>query len=226
MANINTVDEDLANLNIMDEEGNPMVVIGDDTAIEQLYELCLHPLRGVTIMEVEDKRILFRFYSEIDLKRVMDSMLWFFSRHLIVFHKLTAGEEPNTVPCWDTVFWVQIHNLPIGSITEGMARQFGDFIGKFLEYDASLVIRGLRAAPRRGGQLVSKWLWEESKTNKWVSIEIDRERKERKFGANVTNNGDYRGGMGLMRHFIRQTRKTIKIRANERSGQIEVREME
>ncbi|KAK5786658.1 hypothetical protein PVK06_041296 [Gossypium arboreum] len=93
MANINTVDEDLVNLNIMDEEGNPMVVIGDDTAIEQLYELYLHPLRGVAIMDVQDKRILFRFYSEIDLKRVMDSMLWFFNRHLIVFHKLT-GDIP------------------------------------------------------------------------------------------------------------------------------------
>lgn len=35
----------------------------------------------------------------------------------------------------------KIHNLPIGFTTEGMARQFGDFIGNFLEYDASLLMR-------------------------------------------------------------------------------------
>ncbi|MBA0871919.1 hypothetical protein Goshw_002133 [Gossypium schwendimanii] len=95
MANLNTVDVDLANLNIMDEEEDPLVVVGDDIAIDPKYELCLvgrvltdsimnflslkntladlwHPLRRVSITKIEDKRILFQFYSEIDLKRVMD----------------------------------------------------------------------------------------------------------------------------------------------------------
>ncbi|MBA0750601.1 hypothetical protein Gogos_002007 [Gossypium gossypioides] len=97
MANLNTVDVDLANLNIMDEEEDPLVVVGDDITIDPEYGLCLvgrvftdsivnfpslkntlanlwHPLRRVSITEIEDKRILFRFYSEIDLKRVMDNL--------------------------------------------------------------------------------------------------------------------------------------------------------
>ncbi|KAH1096826.1 hypothetical protein J1N35_013747 [Gossypium stocksii] len=166
MGNINTVDEDLANLNITDEEEDPMMVLGNDITIVQLYELCLvgrvlmdsvvnfpslkytladlwHPLRGVTITEMEDKRILFKFYSEIDLKQLLDGMRRFFNRHLIIFHILIEKEEPNIVPLWDTVFWVQIHNLSIGFITEGMARQFGDFIGRFVEYDASMVTKGI-----------------------------------------------------------------------------------
>ncbi|MBA0838703.1 hypothetical protein Goarm_004500 [Gossypium armourianum] len=32
-----------------------------------------HPLEGVSITEIEEKRVLFRFYNEIDLKSVVDS---------------------------------------------------------------------------------------------------------------------------------------------------------
>ncbi|KAG8472056.1 hypothetical protein CXB51_036863 [Gossypium anomalum] len=143
MADINVVGADLANLHIMDEEGDPLVMEGDEFSAELNYELCLvgrvltesivnfpalkntmadlwHPLKGVTITEMEDKRILFRFYSEVDLKRVLDGMPWFFNRHLIVFHRLIRGENPLVVALWTTVFWVQIHNLLVGFITEGM----------------------------------------------------------------------------------------------------------
>ncbi|KAG8493539.1 hypothetical protein CXB51_011042 [Gossypium anomalum] len=302
MAGANTVDEDLANLNIMDDEEDPLMVLGGDDEENYLYELCLvgrvltdsvvhfstlkntltdlwHPLRGVSIMEMEDKRILFRFYSEIDLQRVLDGVLWFFNRHLIIFHRLVKSEEPNMVPLWETMFWVQIHNLPIGFTTKGMARQIGDFIGDFLEYDTSLVTRGvsqymrirviidtrlplkrkkkigiglnkftyalfqyerlllfcflccrlghgesfcqvcltlrnqqmefgwdlsLRAAPRRGGQVASKWLWKENETDKWVRMEIDGERRERVFKVDVTNNGNHSEGMRTVGRSTRQ----------------------
>ncbi|KAH1075468.1 hypothetical protein J1N35_027796 [Gossypium stocksii] len=145
-----------------------MVVLRENIGAEHLYDLCLvgrvltdsvvhfpslkntlvdlwHPLRGVSISEMENKRIrriLFRFYSEIDLKRVLDGLPWFFNRHLILFHRLTEGEDPDSVPLWYSAFWVQIHNLPVGVTSEGTARQFGDFVRKFLEYDTSLVTRG------------------------------------------------------------------------------------
>ncbi|MBA0669672.1 hypothetical protein Goklo_028933 [Gossypium klotzschianum] len=35
-------------------------------------------------------------------------------------------------------FWRQVHKLPPGLMTESMAKQFGDFCGKFLEYDTSI----------------------------------------------------------------------------------------
>ncbi|MBA0877588.1 hypothetical protein Goshw_011953 [Gossypium schwendimanii] len=144
MANVDLVDTELANLNIIDEEKDPMVVLGENIADEQLYDLCLvgrvltdsvvnfpslrntlanlwHPLKGVSITKLENKMILFRFYSEIDLMRVLDGLPWFFNRHLIVFHILAGGEEPNSIPLWHTAFWVQVHNLPIGVTSEGTA---------------------------------------------------------------------------------------------------------
>ncbi|MBA0747522.1 hypothetical protein Gogos_004433 [Gossypium gossypioides] len=41
------------------------------------------------------------------------------------------GEDPMEVPLVFTNFWVQIHDLPLGLMSKDMARQFGNFIGKF-----------------------------------------------------------------------------------------------
>ncbi|MBA0642777.1 hypothetical protein Goklo_027118, partial [Gossypium klotzschianum] len=37
---------------------------------------------------------------------------------------------------------VQVHNLPFGVISEGLAWQLGDFIGHFIPYDVALITRG------------------------------------------------------------------------------------
>lgn len=78
MTSDNAVVKDLATLNILDEEEVPLVLLGDTDYVEYLYDLCLvgriltdsvvhfpvlkntladlwHHLRGVSIMELEDK---------------------------------------------------------------------------------------------------------------------------------------------------------------------------
>ncbi|KAH1122608.1 hypothetical protein J1N35_005768 [Gossypium stocksii] len=39
---------------------------------------------------------------------------------------------------------MQIHDLPLGSMSEGMARQIGNFIEEFLDYDAKILTKGFR----------------------------------------------------------------------------------
>ncbi|MFQ6623645.1 hypothetical protein Gotur_003348 [Gossypium turneri] len=56
----------------------------------------------------------------------------------------------------------------------------------------------LRATPRREGQLMSKWLREESENERWANMDIDRENMARRFGADVTNQSEHKGGMGLV----------------------------
>ncbi|MBA0628988.1 hypothetical protein Godav_023613, partial [Gossypium davidsonii] len=41
MANVELVDTELANLNIIDEEEDPMVVLEENKADEEVYNLCL-----------------------------------------------------------------------------------------------------------------------------------------------------------------------------------------
>jgi len=32
-------------------------------------------------------------------------------------------------------FWIQIHNLPVGYVTETVGRNVGNYVGEYLEYD-------------------------------------------------------------------------------------------
>lgn len=61
-----------------------------------------------------------------------------------MFHKLDKGEDSFQVPLFYSSFWVQVHNLPLGFMSEGMARSFGNFIEQFLEYNATLVTKRVR----------------------------------------------------------------------------------
>lgn len=65
-----------------------------------------HPIEGISILEIEDKRVLFRFYNELDIKRVIEGMPWFFNRHLFLFHKMEKGEDPLLMPLVYAIFWV------------------------------------------------------------------------------------------------------------------------
>lgn len=161
------MEEELANLRIADEEEDLVCDPDKTEEVKEEFKLCLvgkvltngavhfpsmrsvlaellHPIEGVSITDLEDKRVLFRLYNELDLWRVTNGIPWFFNRHLILFHRLEKGEDPMMVTLFYTNFWVQIHNLPIGSMSVGMANRLGDFIGKFLEYDTSIIAKGVK----------------------------------------------------------------------------------
>ncbi|KAG8475088.1 hypothetical protein CXB51_032029 [Gossypium anomalum] len=52
--------------------------------------------------------------------------------------RLSMGGDPATLALNSTEFWIQVHELPPGLLTETMAKQVGDFCGKFIEYDTSI----------------------------------------------------------------------------------------
>lgn len=57
------------------------------------------------------------------------------------------------MPLFYAIFWVQIHERPIGSMSENMARQLENFIGKFLEYDTSIFTKDVKIYMRVKVQL-------------------------------------------------------------------------
>lgn len=77
-----------------------------------------HPLGGVTITDIGEKRYLFQFYYEADKTRIVNSSPWTFNNHLFVFTALSNGMDSLEVPLLKVGFWVQIHNLPSGMYTE------------------------------------------------------------------------------------------------------------
>ncbi|MBA0863678.1 hypothetical protein Goshw_024327 [Gossypium schwendimanii] len=194
--------EELANLNITKEEEESVQTTEDEDVVEEEFNFCLvervltdslvlipstrnllselwHPLEGVSITKIEEKGILFRFYNNVDLKRVWDDTPWVFSRHLVIFHHLTKGEDPVQVLLNHTMFWVQIHNLPLGLMSEGLARQFGNFTGQFIEY---MCINSKGTLPRRVTLAASKWLHEEPMDVGKLRMDWDKDKRGRKYG--------------------------------------------
>ncbi|MBA0784670.1 hypothetical protein Gotri_025917, partial [Gossypium trilobum] len=96
-----------------------------------------HPVRGIQITDLGEKRYLFQFFHLMDLERVIKCSPWTFNNHLLILHKLRRGENPLQIPLIYSPLWVQVHDVPISFVSENLATQLGNFIGEFMEYDGS-----------------------------------------------------------------------------------------
>ncbi|MBA0835848.1 hypothetical protein Goarm_008102, partial [Gossypium armourianum] len=107
-----------------------------------------HPIERVSISNLGNKRFLFQFYFEVDVDKVEKNGSWNFISHLLVLHRLKEEEDPLSVQLNWVDFWMLIHDLPLGFMSEAVARQLGSFIGVFLEYDASTTQLGYKRIMR------------------------------------------------------------------------------
>ncbi|MBA0768980.1 hypothetical protein Gotri_017749, partial [Gossypium trilobum] len=96
-----------------------------------------HPVRGVQITDLGEKKYLFQFFHLMDLERVIKGSPSTFNNHLLIIHKLRMGENPLQIPLIYSPLWVQVHDVPTGFVSENLAIQLGNFIGEFMEYDVS-----------------------------------------------------------------------------------------
>ncbi|XP_037493253.1 uncharacterized protein LOC119370055 [Jatropha curcas] len=99
-----------------------------------------HPLGGIDISEIGGKRYLFRFFNGIDRQRVSEGSPWLFNNHLLVWKEINKGDNPLLVPLTHSPIWVQVHDLKHGFMSQEMAKQLGDFIGTFIEYDPKVCV--------------------------------------------------------------------------------------
>lgn len=57
------------------------------------------------------------------------------NNYMLVLSPVTAGELPGQIPLFHLAIWVQIHDLPIGFMSQNVGWLLVNFIGEFLEYD-------------------------------------------------------------------------------------------
>lgn len=159
MARYKDIENQMAVLDIEDEENAELTFEGDIEEEVNKYELCLigryltekninnramqtkmadvwKPAMGVNIKEIESGIYLFQFYHREDLNWVLQGGSWSFDNAMLVINIIPPGEDPLKVPLWHLRIWVQIHELPAGFMSETVGKQLGNFFGEFLEYDA------------------------------------------------------------------------------------------
>ncbi|MBA0597693.1 hypothetical protein Gorai_007493 [Gossypium raimondii] len=159
------MEDALENLKLLDEEEE--AIQEDEGTVSVAYQFCLvgrcltdgvvhfpslrntmtdlwHPIGGICITELGEKRYHFQFFHEVDLERVIAGIPWFFNNHLLILQKVPVGVNPAMMELNHTEFWIQVHNLPPGLMSASMAKKFGDFCGKFIEYDTFIPTLGLQ----------------------------------------------------------------------------------
>ncbi|MBA0636899.1 hypothetical protein Godav_000106, partial [Gossypium davidsonii] len=67
-----------------------------------------HPVKGIQIRDMGEKRYIFKFFHIMDMERVIKGSSWTFNNHLLVLHKLQWGEDPLRVPVISSPFWAQV----------------------------------------------------------------------------------------------------------------------
>lgn len=77
---------------------------------------------GVSIRDIGDVRFLARFASQRDLQRVLEvDQPWTFENDLVLVADRTESGLKRSAPLTFGVFWVQIHNVSVLSMTQAVA---------------------------------------------------------------------------------------------------------
>ncbi|MBA0552070.1 hypothetical protein Golob_022912 [Gossypium lobatum] len=103
-----------------------------------------HFLGGVAISDLGEKKFLFRFFSKVDIMRVITGSSWTFNNPLLVCQRLVNEEDPLQITLAYVDYWVQRAGLPSDLFSDQMAKQFGSFLGTFLDYDAKSIALGVK----------------------------------------------------------------------------------
>lgn len=93
------------------------------------------PGRGVLIKEVELGLFRFQFFHKVDLLRILNGGPWSFDNYMLVLTSMQIGDVPLEIPLNHITMWVQVHDLPIGFMSQIVAQHLGNFIGQYVEYD-------------------------------------------------------------------------------------------
>lgn len=101
------------------------------STISQIWKL----KNGVETREIGDNLFTFQFLNWKDKERVLKGEPWWFDKRVLVLCELKGREQPSDLrPCCSP-FWVQIFYIPFNLRSETVAKQIGNVIGTFLEWE-------------------------------------------------------------------------------------------
>ena len=95
--------------------------------------------KGIHIKDIPSNIYLFKFFHSVDMRCVLDGGPWTFDNFHLVLHHYKPGDIPGdipaTIPLNHFAIWVQVHELPVGCMSEKVGIQLGNAIGEFVSYD-------------------------------------------------------------------------------------------
>ncbi|KAM7461472.1 hypothetical protein LguiA_029593 [Lonicera macranthoides] len=89
----------------------------------------------IQMKELKSNIFLVQFSDEEDLKQVINDGPWTFDYHLFVFKRLEVDMIMDATELTQVDFWIHVYDLPVGLMSERVARDVGNFIGHFVKSD-------------------------------------------------------------------------------------------
>ena len=99
-------------------------------AIARTFTLLWKTKKGFEIRDMGDHKILFIFPKKADIDRVLEGEPWSFDRHLVVLQRIDRDDAIWSLDFSVTRFWVQVHDMSIGSFSLDLAKEIGSVVGK------------------------------------------------------------------------------------------------
>lgn len=104
-------------------------------AMQNVLASLWRPKEGMEVHDIGRYRYSFIFYHKMDLRKVLEGGPWSFEQNILVYHQLKDTEEAHQIPLNSLDIWIQVHDIPIGFISETIMRSIGTFIGTYIQSD-------------------------------------------------------------------------------------------
>ncbi|XP_031126222.1 uncharacterized protein LOC116028601 [Ipomoea triloba] len=88
------------------------------------------------VRDLGSNRYLFTFYHERDIARVLSDGPWTFDQNLVLLRRLEDGDDPMIVALTKASFWIQMHDVPVGFMSDKVARMIGNHVGIYEQSDS------------------------------------------------------------------------------------------
>ena len=74
-------------------------------------------------------RALYEFSNQLDVNRVLKGEPWSFDKYLVALKRVSKHTDVRSLVFNKTNFWVQVHNIPIGSFSMVVAKDIALIVG-------------------------------------------------------------------------------------------------
>ena len=104
-------------------------------ALRKTMRMLWRPNRAIQISEIDEELFLVEFGDTKDKKKVLEMCPWSFEKNLVLLQEFEGELVPKEINLKWSPFWVQIHNLPLKSMTKETGWEIGSKVGRVIDVD-------------------------------------------------------------------------------------------
>ena len=86
--------------------------------------------KGFTLRDMGENKVLFTFQDSIDAELVIQNGLWSYDRSLVICKRVEANIPITEIKFTYSLFWAQIHDLPVLSLNKEVSETIGRTLGR------------------------------------------------------------------------------------------------